>query len=85
MKREDQLGKAGWERRFIACEPRLSEMVEMYEEIGLEVHLEPLPAKEELKSEETESCTDKGCTACFDVDSERYRIIFTRPLENKKV
>jgi hypothetical protein len=84
MKREEELTKAGWERRFIACEPRLSEMVEMYEEIGLEVHLEPLPAKEELEREGTETCTDKGCTVCFDVDSERYRIIFTKPAGNKE-
>jgi hypothetical protein len=79
MKREDELIKTGWERRFIACEPRLSEMVEMYKEIGLKVHLEPLPAKEEM---ETESCTDNGCTICFDVDRERYWIIFTKPAKN---
>ncbi len=84
MNREDELSKAGWERRFIASEPRLSEMVEMYKEIGLEVHLEPLPAKKDPEHEDTEACTDKGCTVCFDADSERYRIIFTRPAENKK-
>lgn len=78
-KREKELVAAGWERRFVACEPRLSEMVEMYREIGFEVHLEPLPAKEELEKEETSSCDKEGCTACFDVDRERYRIIFTRP------
>jgi hypothetical protein len=75
MKREDELVAAGWERRFIACEPRLSEMVEMYQEIGFEVHLEPLPSKEEM---DQSSCEEGGCTACFDVDAERYRIIFTR-------
>jgi hypothetical protein len=75
MKREEELVAAGWERRFVACEPRLSEMVEMYQEIGFEVHLEPLPSKEDM---EQSSCEESGCTACFDVDSERYRIIFTR-------
>jgi hypothetical protein len=79
MKREDELIRTGWERRFIACEPRLSEMVEMYEEIGLKVHLEPLPTKEELG---TETCTDNGCTVCFDVERYRYRIIFTKPAGN---
>ncbi len=79
MKREEELIKAGWERRFIACEPRLSEMVEMYREIGFEVHLEPLPAKEELEAEGTSGCKESGCTACFDADPERYRIIFTKP------
>jgi hypothetical protein len=65
----------GWERRFVASEPRLSEMAAMYEEIGFEVLLEPLPSKEEL---DREACESDGCTACFDVDRERYRIIFTR-------
>jgi len=74
MKREDELIAAGWERRFIACEPRLSEMIEMYKEIGFEVHLESLPSKEEMQS----GCDESGCTACFDVDPDRYRIIFTR-------
>jgi hypothetical protein len=83
MKREDELIQAGWERRFIACEPRLSEMAEMYEEIGLKVRLEPLPTKEEMETEGTKACTDSGCSICFDVDKERYRIIFTKPAENK--
>jgi hypothetical protein len=74
MKREDELTDAGWERRFIACEPRLSEMVATYKEIGFEVLLEPLPSKEEMQS----GCEESGCTACFDEDPERYRIIFTR-------
>ncbi|MCX5804831.1 MAG: hypothetical protein NT010_02010 [Proteobacteria bacterium] len=51
-------------------------MAEMYNDIGFEVHLEPLPPKEEM---DIESCDTSGCTACFDVDRERYRIIFTRP------
>jgi len=75
MKREDELISAGWERRFIACEPRLSEMVEMYKEIGFEVHLEPLPSKEEM---DQAGCEESGCTACYDAAPEKYRIIFTR-------
>jgi len=82
MKRENELVQAGWERRFIACEPRLSEMVEMYKEIGLKVHLEPLPTTEEMEAESTKTCADSGCTVCFDVDRERYRIIFTKQAGN---
>lgn len=78
MNREEQLVKAGWEKRFVACEPRLSEMADMYREIGFEVLLEPLPAKEEMEAEDVSSCEDKACTACFDADPERYRVIFTR-------
>jgi hypothetical protein len=72
-KREEELAGLGWEKRFMADEPRLSEMKELYESIGFEVLLEPLPPKEELAA-----CAQEGCTACFDIDPERYRIIYTR-------
>lgn len=75
MKREEELIKAGWERKFVSCEPRLSEMAELYESLGLEVLLESLPPKEEMDG----SCEEKGCTVCFDADREKYRVIFTRP------
>ncbi len=74
-KREEELANSGWERRFIACEPRLSEMVEMYKEIGFDVHLEPLPSRDET---DAQGCEENGCTVCFDFDRDRYRIIFTR-------
>jgi hypothetical protein len=66
----------GWEKRFVADEPRLSEMKELYESIGFEVLLEPLPPKEELAT-----CAESGCTACLDMDPERYRTIYTRARE----
>jgi len=73
--KEKVLIEKGWERRFIACEPKLSEVIEMYREIGFEIHLEPLPSKDGG----SEICEQDECTACFDLDRERYRIIFTRP------
>jgi hypothetical protein len=54
-------------------------MVEIYKEIGFEVHLDPLPSKEEA---DADSCEAGGCTVCFDADRERYRIIFTRPIRS---
>jgi hypothetical protein len=75
LSREDDLVRAGWERRFVSCEPRLSGTAELYESLGLEVLLEPLPPKEEL---ETGNCETSGCTVCFDTDRDKYRIIFTR-------
>jgi len=54
-------------------------MVDIYNEIGFEVHLEPLPSKEEM---DASSCEASSCTVCFDMDRERYRIIFTRPKGN---
>ncbi len=74
-KREEELVAEGWERRFVATEPRLREAVELYQSIGFDVLLEPLPTEEELKSA---GCEERGCTACFDVERERYKIIYTK-------
>jgi len=72
-KREEELARQGWEKRFLADEPRLSEMKELYESIGFEVLLEPLPSREELAG-----CAENGCTACLDMDPARYRTIYTK-------
>lgn len=74
--REQELKDQGWERRFIASGSRLSEAAELYESLGFEVLLEPLPDEEELLKG---SCETSGCTACFQADKDRYRIIFTKP------
>ena len=66
MSREQELKKEGWEKRFTIDEPRLSEMVEQYKELGFEVLLEPV----DTASEE--------CTSCITAFSERYRTIYTR-------
>ncbi len=60
-------------------EPRLSEMKELYESIGFEVLLEPLPTEEELSRQG--GCADGECRACFEEGRENYRVIFTRPRE----
>jgi hypothetical protein len=67
MSREEKLRKEGWEKRFTADDPRLSEAVETYEELGFEVHLEPV----DTSSEE--------CTSCLTLFSDRYKTIYTRP------
>jgi len=41
-KREEELISEGWEKRFVACEPRLSEAAELYESIGFRVVNESL-------------------------------------------
>jgi hypothetical protein len=71
MKREEELKKEGWEKRFIMDEPRLSEAVAQYEEIGFEVLLEPV----DTSSEE--------CTSCMTTFSERYKTIYTRPKKKR--
>ena len=71
MSREEELKKEGWEKRFTIDEPRLSEAVAQYEEIGFEVLLEPV----DTSSEE--------CTTCLTAMSGRYKTIYTRPKKNK--
>jgi hypothetical protein len=67
MSREEELRKEGWEKRFTADAPRLTEAVETYKELGFEVHLEPV----DTSSEE--------CTSCLTVSIDRYKTIYTRP------
>lgn len=57
----------GWVRRFTAAPPRALEAREMYESLGHDVRLEPVPA-EELRDE----CS--GCAVALSL----YRIIYTR-------
>ena len=74
-KREDELVKRGWTKRFVANEPRLSEMVELYQSMGHEVHLEPLsPVECDSASEESQECR-----ACFKGFEDQYKFIYTRP------
>jgi hypothetical protein len=67
MSREEELKKEGWEKRFTADDPRLTEAVETYKELGFEVHLESV----DTSSEE--------CTSCLTLLSDRYKTIYTRP------
>ena len=54
MTREEELRRQGWNRQATYDEPRLSEMVATYREIGLEVHMESFHPDEE-----------PGCTDCM--------------------
>ncbi|MEJ2729689.1 MAG: hypothetical protein P8185_14475 [Deltaproteobacteria bacterium] len=67
MTRQDKLARRGWTRRVTYDEPRLSEMAEMYRDIGLEVHLEPFHADEEQR-----------CSDCMALQPELYNTIYTR-------
>ena len=67
MIRQEDLAHQGWQRQATYDEPRLSEMADMYKDIGLEVHLEPFHADEE-----------PGCTACMASTPELYKTIYTR-------
>lgn len=68
-----QLEKEGWEKRTVTNEPRLSELIELYEELDLEVKTIPSSPED-----------FEGCSICFDADSDRYRTIYTRPRDRAK-
>ncbi|WP_025323410.1 hypothetical protein [Deferrisoma camini] len=72
-----ELEQAGWVRRSVASEPRLSEIVETYRSLGYEVRL--LPAAAVCGSGKEGA----ACTACFDGDPDpnRYQVVLTRELE----
>jgi hypothetical protein len=67
MTREEELRKEGWEKRFTTDEPRLSEAVEQYKEIGFDVLVEPVDT------------ASFECTACMSGVSDRTKTIYTRP------
>ncbi len=70
----------GWKRRMMASEPRLSEVVKMYESLGFEVRLEPVGPDDPYWDEE-------DCTACF-IDpevAERTKMVYTRPRSGSHV
>ena len=67
MTRQEELEGQGWERRTTYDEPRLSEIVEIYKEMGFEVHVEPFHPEEE-----------PGCITCMKDHPELYKTIYTR-------
>jgi hypothetical protein len=68
-----------WKRRMVASEPRLSEIVEMYESLGYEVKLVPLDPSDP-------GWDDDDCTACLvdPAEAERTRVVYTRPLTERR-
>ena len=67
MTPEERLIGDGWEKQATYDDPRLSEMVDMYQEIGFDVHLEPFNAANE-----------EGCTSCMALFPDQFKTIYTR-------
>ena len=67
MTPKEKLIQQGWEKQATYDDPRLSEMVDMYKEIDLEVHLEPFNAANE-----------EGCTGCMQLRPDMFKTIYTR-------
>ncbi len=59
----------GWEFKYIGDEPRLSEQVDLFREIGFEVRIEPFNADE---------C--RGCTECFEDSPEQFMLLYVRKM-----
>ncbi len=66
--RDAELDGQGWTRRTTIDEPRLSELVQMYRELGFQVLMEPVGLMAEGE-----------CQECLSQDPDRYRTIYTRP------
>lgn len=74
--KEAALLAQGWQKQFMTDEPRLSEAVEEYCNLGFEVHLEDVAPKACAASQD--------CTICFErpETAARFKIIFTRPRQS---
>lgn len=60
------LSAAGWQRCFIADEPRLSEAVETYGDLGFEVLVLPVRGD------------DAACNECMRAKPDAFRVIYVR-------
>jgi hypothetical protein len=69
--RDKELQSQGWERRSVTEEKRLSELIELYESLDFEVHLEPV-------TQALMAALGDDCDACFSGDWENYKVIYTR-------
>ncbi|MCK4909832.1 MAG: hypothetical protein KAS70_08030 [Planctomycetes bacterium] len=57
----------GWTKQFTTSEPRLSESVELYQSLGLEVRLEAADLSNENE-----------CQSCLAAEPDKYKTIYTR-------
>ncbi len=67
MTLENELTRDGWQKQSTNDEPHLSELAEMYKDIGYDVHLEPFHPEEE-----------PGCTECMKLQADQYKTIYIR-------
>lgn len=73
IKERGELERRGWERRTAEKEPRLSELVALYEELGFEVRL--LPAH----PQDFSGGAGEECKPCLGEEAlASYKTIYTR-------
>ena len=64
-----EFDESGWEKRTIAEEPGLSELVELYSELGFETMIKDYSC---IKGSSEE------CNTCLLVNIEKYKVIYTK-------
>ena len=60
----------GWKKRGIYDDPKLTQIVKMYEEIGFSVKIEPF--KPDMET---------GCTECIKENPDKYKVLYTKKNE----
>ncbi len=75
--RHEVLLDQGWERRTITEEPRLLELVETYESLDIDVHLEPVTTQ-------LLAALGEDCNLCYRNHLERFKVIYTRNRSHDK-
>lgn len=69
MTREEMLLQSGWKKEGTFDEPRLTEVVELYREIGFEVFAKPAFLAEV-----------NGCAECMKPDLGRFKTVYVRKI-----
>ena len=65
---DTKLEKEGWTKQTTIGEPRLSEIVELYESLGYEVRLEPVKLDE----------LDEECRKCYEGEIDKVKTVYVR-------
>ena len=63
------LTEQGWQKKGVYAEPRLSEVVKMYADLGFEIRIMPF-----------EPDGEAACTECMRESPDRYRTVYTRKI-----
>jgi len=74
--RHEYLAGRGWQRKFAASEPRLSEARVEYEGLGFEVLFEPVDLG---FNDESSGPADESCETCLMDGPNRVMVIYARP------
>ncbi len=62
----------GWERRGVYDDPKLTELVKLYEELSFTVKLEPF--RPEIEA---------GCVECIKENPDQYKVLYTKKSESE--